>query len=111
VRGAIPEGVAPITVIHGNRPVIPLHGILAKGQMPPTNAMQRNFIRTIMKILKTKWYVTEKLDDKKHKIIGKFDSYNSAADFRGFGRIGYMRVRKGKEMIDLREKYGHEFIF
>ena len=31
MRGAIPEGVAPITVIHGNRPVIPLHGILAKG--------------------------------------------------------------------------------
>ena len=45
MRGAIPEGVAPITVIHGNRPVIPLHGILAKGQMPPTNAMQRNFLQ------------------------------------------------------------------
>ncbi len=62
-----------------------------------------------MGILKTKWYVTEKLGDKKHKVIRKFDSFWSAADFRGFGNS--MRVRKGKDMIEFREKHGHEFIF
>lgn len=66
-----------------------------------------------MKILKTKWYVTEKISDKRHVVrtdLGVFSRCYEACSARASNHLQRLRVRSGQEMIELRDNYGVEYI-